>query len=89
MHNWEASRICVSSKVRKKGCWVSLCSGALKFNVDGAAREKPGLAGVSGVLRNSEGAVMALFSRHVGCIESNEAEVVAILEALWMFVSSF
>lgn len=33
--------------------------------------------------------VLDLFCRSVGCIESSEAEEVAILEALRMFVGSF
>lgn len=48
----------------------------------GAARGKSGLASISGVLCNSYGVALALFSRRVGCMESNEAEVVSILEAL-------
>lgn len=40
--------------------------------------QKLGLAGVGGVRHNSQGVVLAMFSKHVGCIESNEAEVLAI-----------
>ena len=32
-----------------------------------------------------EGIVLALFSKHVGCMESNEVEVLAILEAIRIF----
>ena len=32
--------------------------------------------------------MLALFSKHVGCMESNEAEVLAILEAIPIFSSS-
>ena len=60
----------------------------LKFNVDGTARGKPGLTGIDGVLRNSEGIVLAVFSKHVGCMESNEGEVLAIVHAIRMYVSS-
>lgn len=35
-----------------------------------------------------DGVVFAMFSKHVGRMESNEAEVVAILETLCIFVSS-
>ena len=62
--------------------------GALKFNMDGATREKPDLASIGGVLRNSEGFVSGMFSKHIGSRESNEAEVLANLEAIWMFASS-
>lgn len=60
----------------------------LKFNVDGATKGILGPPGVGVVLRNRNGIVLALFSKHVGCMESNEAEVVAILEALQIFISS-
>lgn len=75
----EASLYCRRSKERLEG--------GLKFNVDGSARGKPGPAGVGGVHRNDQGAVLVLFSKNVGLMESNEAEVVAILEALRVFVS--
>lgn len=41
------------------------------------------------MLRNNEGIVLGMFSKSVGCIESNEAGVIAILEALQIFSSSF
>ena len=56
--------------------------GLLKFNVDGATRDKPGLAGIGGVLRNDKDEVLLLFSKSVGIRDSNEVEVLAILEAL-------
>ena len=37
------------------------------------------------MLRNSNGIVLAVFPKHVGCIESNEVEVVATLEAVQLF----
>lgn len=54
----------------------------LKFDIDGEAKGKPGLPGIGGVLPNSYGIVVALFSKCVGSMGSNEAEVGAILEAL-------
>ena len=41
------------------------------------------------MLRNFKGEVLLLFSMSVGVKDSNEAEVLAILEALWLFSSSF
>lgn len=52
--------------------------GRLKFNVDRAVREKVGPGSVRGVLRNELGMVLVFFSKNVGIMESNEAEVVAI-----------
>lgn len=57
--------------------------------MDEAVRGKPGPAVVRGVLCNNDGKVLAMISKHVGCMESNEVEVVAILEALRLFASSF
>lgn len=45
-------------------------------------------AGIGGVLHNRDG-VLAMSSKSMGCMESNEAEVVAILEALRRFFPSF
>lgn len=52
------------------------------------AKGKPGPVGIGGVLRNKDGVILLLFSMHVGCMEFNETEVLAILEALQIFVSS-
>lgn len=49
--------------------------GALNFNVDGASRGKPGPAGIGGVLRNNDGIVLALFSKPMGSMESNKADL--------------
>lgn len=54
----------------------------------GVFRGKPGPTGVGGILCNSDGKVLAMFSKHVDYMESSEAEVVALLEVLRIFVSS-
>ena len=41
-----------------------------------------GPAGIRGVFRNSKGDVVLMFSKHVGVCDSNEVEVLAILEDL-------
>lgn len=43
---------------------------------------KPGLAGIGGVLRNDRGVILCMFSKGVGIRDSNEADVLAILETL-------
>lgn len=88
LHKWEASLYCGVKKVKKVVHWVPPNVGVLKFNVDGVAKGKPGPAGISGVLRDSGGLVLVMFSKHVGTMESNEAEVLAILEAVRIFASS-
>ena len=61
----------------------------LKFNVDGATRGNPGFVGIRGVLQNSKGEVLFMFSKHVGVCNSNEAEVLAILKTLRCFSRRF
>lgn len=61
----------------------------LKFNVNGAARGKPGPTGVGGVLRDHKEDVLLIFSNNEGLQESNEIKVLAILEALRLLFSSF
>ena len=63
--------------------------GILKFNVDGTTRGKRGLVGIWGILHNSNDDVLFMFSKHVGICDSNEAEVLAILEALRHFMRYF
>nr|GEV54576.1 reverse transcriptase [Tanacetum cinerariifolium] len=70
---WDFKRIRLS--------WCAPTHGALKFNVDGSAMGKPGLAGIGGLLQNTDGVVLAIFSISVGILDSNVAEVMAIKKA--------
>lgn len=63
--------------------------GVLKFHVDGAASSKLGPAGIGGVLRNHKGELLYMFSKNVGIKDSNEAEILAILEALRIYHRPF
>lgn len=49
----------------RKASWSPPSEGVLKFNVDGAARVKPGTAGLGGVLHNIKGVVFVTYSKHV------------------------
>lgn len=60
-----------------------------RFNVYGAAKGKLGPAGAAGVLRNNRGEVLCMFSKSLGVRDSNEAKVLAILEAMHIFLSLF
>ncbi|XVE93623.1 hypothetical protein REPUB_Repub01dG0210000 [Reevesia pubescens] len=60
----------------------------LKFNVDGAARGKPGSAGCGRVLWDSKDMVIGIFLRPLGVLDSNVAELNAIKCALKIFVDS-
>ena len=91
MHNWSALLVCGPSRDKRSVVWFSPLDDVLKFNVDGAARGKPGPAYIGGVLRNIEGGLNFAFSVNVGMKESNEAEFLAILQALlifFLFISS-
>lgn len=81
---------CSPCKLRKRVSWCPPPDGILKFNVEGVARGKPKLAGIGGVLYNSEGKVLFMFSKNEGVKESNE-EVLDIQEELLrlIFWSSF
>ena len=68
--------------------WKNPEIGFMKFNVDGAARGKPGPAGIGGVLRDVDGKVWMEFSNSIGVSESNEAEICAIRKALLLFCAS-
>lgn len=65
-HNWEACLCAGSSKMPRMVDWTPLKEEILKFNVDGAAREKPRPAGIGVGLHNSLREVMVMFSKHVG-----------------------
>ena len=52
LQNWDACLKMGASKMKKKVPWCCPPFGTLEFNVDGAARGKPGWVGVGEVLRN-------------------------------------
>lgn len=77
---------CRPNVIKNMMSWVPPSYGALKFNVDHVERGKPELAGIEGLLSNSNGGVLMMFSKYVGVKDSYEAKVLAILEVLRMFV---
>ncbi|KAK1575025.1 hypothetical protein Q3G72_001936 [Acer saccharum] len=78
-----------SSKVKRmvKCGWKPPMVGSLKFNVDGSSRGNPGLSGIGGVLRNSDGDIVCLFSAPIGVGSAMDSEVQAILKACQMCVN--
>ncbi|KAK3222582.1 hypothetical protein Dsin_009607 [Dipteronia sinensis] len=68
--------------------WIPSYLDDLKFNVDGSTRGKPGPTGISGVLKNSKGKIMCLFSLFIGIQDSNTAEIMAIHKACMLFASN-
>ncbi|KAK3183003.1 hypothetical protein Dsin_030289 [Dipteronia sinensis] len=70
-----------TGKVVSRGTWFPPQHDTLKFNVDGSARGAPGQAGIGGVLRDSNGKVLCLFSSYIGVQSSIAAEIYAIQRA--------
>lgn len=54
-----------------------------------AVNRKLGPAGICGVLINHKGVVLYMFSKNVSIKDSNEAVILAILEALCIYHRSF
>ena len=54
LHNWEPCLRMGFLKEKRKVSWCPSPPEVLNFNVDGAARGKPGLASIRGVLRNQK-----------------------------------
>ncbi|XVF83648.1 hypothetical protein PTKIN_Ptkin16aG0506800 [Pterospermum kingtungense] len=72
--------------VRRKKEWSKPSQGCMKFNVNGSAKAQPaGAAGIGGVLRDHNANVKLLFSESVGIVDSNLAELLAVLKALTLF----
>ncbi|KAK2659185.1 hypothetical protein Ddye_005718 [Dipteronia dyeriana] len=61
--------------------WIPPPNDVLMFNVDGSASGSLEPAGIGGVLRNSAGDILCLFSINVGFQDAGAAEVLAILKA--------
>lgn len=56
----DAWMLCGCTNDRKVLCWSPPPNRVLKFNVDGAAKNKQCLAGIGGVLHNSKGGVLCM-----------------------------
>ncbi|KAK3199575.1 hypothetical protein Dsin_022990 [Dipteronia sinensis] len=63
------------------GSWKPIYDNALCFKVDGSAVGSSGKAGIGGVLTDSNGIKLCLFSQFVGFMDSISAELLAILRA--------
>ncbi|KAK2640721.1 hypothetical protein Ddye_022484 [Dipteronia dyeriana] len=57
-------------KMSKIMDWIPPYDDNLKFNVDGSSKRKPGPSGICGVLRDSYGKVLCIFSAHTGIMLS-------------------
>ncbi|XP_021661916.2 uncharacterized protein LOC110651032 [Hevea brasiliensis] len=70
------------SKQRPLALWSAPLGSSLEWNVDGSSRGKPGESGMGGVVRNVDGSFLCVFSCALGVMESNRAELLAIVNAL-------
>ncbi|XVF39326.1 hypothetical protein PTKIN_Ptkin01aG0025500 [Pterospermum kingtungense] len=87
--SWKGISIPSSEKaLRDPSSWDPPPLGYFKFNVDGATLGQPGPTGVGGVLRDHDESVKMCFSKSIGVPDSNLAEIMAIREALLLFVQS-
>ncbi|KAK2645440.1 hypothetical protein Ddye_020635 [Dipteronia dyeriana] len=67
-----------NKKIRQIRDWIPQAEDYLKFNVDGSSKGNPGSVGIGGVLGDSKGAVICMFSQFVGIFDSNTAKIMAI-----------
>ena len=74
-------------KGNSSNVWIPPSGEDLFFNIDGSAKGSPGEAGIGGVLRDSRGKVLGLFSSYVGCLDSNSAELFALHRACSLLAS--
>lgn len=72
---------------KRQVVWFPPPRGILKFNVDKAARGKPGPAGIRGVLRDHMSSICVVFSEAMGTNESNKVELLSIWRALTLGAS--
>ncbi|KAK9017507.1 hypothetical protein V6N11_079986 [Hibiscus sabdariffa] len=61
--------------------WTSPPVGSVKFNTDGTA-------GIGGILRDNSGKCLWIFSKSIGVANPTSAELLAIKEALTVFMST-
>ena len=76
------------SKTPKLADWIPPDVGSLKFNIDGSVKVKLGSSGIGGVLRDSNGKVLCLFSFHLGILDSNTVELCAIKKAMELIAAN-
>jgi ribonuclease HI len=61
---------------------------SLKWNMDGSSIGKSGPSRIGGVLRNHHGHLLGMFSIPVGILDSNIAELRAIVKAIELSASN-
>eukprot|EP00258_Populus_trichocarpa_P028500 XP_024444519.1 uncharacterized protein LOC112324681 [Populus trichocarpa] len=77
-----------SQTLRTGVMWSPPMTNRFKWNVDGSSIEKPGPSGIGGVLRNHHGILLGIFSLSVGILDSNVAELRAVIKAIELSASN-
>ncbi|EOX98716.1 Uncharacterized protein TCM_007413 [Theobroma cacao] len=75
-------------QTKSKVSWECPPISWFKFNTDKAARGCPGHLGIGGVLQDETGVVKLTFSKKAGWGDANLAKVLAVREAMVLFVAS-
>jgi len=68
--------------------WSPLTIDSFKWNMDDSSLGKPGLSGIGGVLRNHHSHLLSIFSLPVGILDSNIAELRAVVKAVELSASN-
>jgi len=71
-----------SQTLRTGVMWSPPMTNRFKWNVDGFSIGKPGPSGIGGVLRNHHGILLGIFSLSVEILDSNIAELRAVVKAI-------
>ena len=86
----DISKRCIDKvKLKSSSCsiWIPPPDDELIFNIDNSARGSPGEVSIGGVLKDSRGKVVCLFSSFIGFLDSNLAELFVLHKAC-MFLAS-
>jgi len=68
--------------------WSPPITNRFKWNVDGSSIGKPGPFGIDDALRNHYGILLGIFSLSVGILDSNIAELRAVVKAIELSASN-
>ena len=60
----------------------------MKFNIDGASKGNPGVAGYGRVIRDEQGYIKIIFHSHLGKATNNMAEFMALEQSLEILIDS-
>jgi ribonuclease HI len=68
--------------------WSLPITNSFKWNVDGSSLGKPGPSSIGGVLRNHNEILLGIFSLSAGILDSNVAELKAVVKAIELSASN-